>query len=606
MRSVLHHSRAKRRGAILLLAALLMVLMIGMIAFGVDMGIVVMTRTQLQSAADSSAMAAAASMGLAQSDMQAVARQYANYHKAGTRNVQLQDSDVQYGTWDVATRVFAASATPGNAIKVTTRCDANSGGSLPLFFASIFGMRNIDVSTSAVAMANPRDICFVIDLSGSMNNDTEPCWATSDLDSTYAAQGYPNVGTNLMQQVYTDCGFGAYPGIYEYVGATWGVAANSAAYANLTRNGGPLTAAAIPATYRILSGDSEAVRKQKAYSILIDQVIARVMPGVRPPASSASYYSYWEKYLDYVMQRYNASGRGWLPPNQYSYGLDDAGGGSTSYYNQIGYRTYAQFMMDHGRDLKVDGVNYTPLSVNSPLCYRHAEATDGGTFHFPLREQPTHASRRAVIAAIKIVKDRNQAITNMTQRDWVSIVTFDKQGATQRLVSLTGDYDAAMAACVNMQAVGDNSASTDTEAGLVMARNHLLPANQGGAGRYSTNKVVVLLTDGEPNLFDSSSGAINSYKTAHPSSNFYSSGNTAQNAALMQSSTMQGDKWSMYPVGLGLGTDYDFLDRMARMGGTADNNGQSARGSGNPAEYEQRMKDIFQKIITNPKVRLVQ
>jgi hypothetical protein len=48
------------------------------------------------------------------------------------------------------------------------------------------------------------------------------------------------------------------------------------------------------------------------------------------------------------------------------------------------------------------------------------------------------------------------------------------------------------------------------------------------------------------------------------------------------------------------------MDRMARMGDTANNKGQSVRGSGNPAEYEQRLTEIFKKIITSPKLRLVQ
>ena len=39
---------------------------------------------------------------------------------------------------------------------------------------------------SAVAMANPRDICFVLELSGSMNDDTEPCWATNEITNTFA------------------------------------------------------------------------------------------------------------------------------------------------------------------------------------------------------------------------------------------------------------------------------------------------------------------------------------------------------------------------------------------------------------------------------------
>jgi hypothetical protein len=74
----------------------------------------------------------------------------------------------------------------------------------------------------------------------------------------------------------------------------------------------------------------------------------------------------------------------------------------------------------------------------------------------------------------------------------------------------------------------------------------------------------------------------------------------------MQSMSMQQDKWQMFPVGLGLGTDYDFMDRMARMGGTANPSGEAARGSGNPAEYEERLTEIFESIITNHKARIVQ
>ncbi len=73
----------------------------------------------------------------------------------------------------------------------------------------------------------------------------------------------------------------------------------------------------------------------------------------------------------------------------------------------------------------------------------------------------------------------------------------------------------------------------------------------------------------------------------------------------MQTMIMQLQDWRVFPVGLGLGTDYAFMDRMARMGCTANDDGQSPRGSGNPAEYEQRLKDIFEEIITNPKPRLV-
>ena len=171
---------------------------------------------------------------------------------------------------------------------------------------------------------------------------------------------------------------------------------------------------------------------------------------------------------------------------------------------------------------------------------------------------------------------------------------------------LTADYDAAMQACTLFQAVSDEGASTATETGMSTARQHIRPTGEGGQGRYSANKIVVLLTDGMPNLYSSSRSQVDQFISDNPSGDFYGGGNYPQNASLMQSMQMKLGGWNAFPVGIGLGTDYAFMDRMARLGGTQNQDGQSPRGSGNPAEYEQRLTDIFENIITNPKVRLVQ
>jgi hypothetical protein len=300
------------------------------------------------------------------------------------------------------------------------------------------------------------------------------------------------------------------------------------------------------------------------------------MPAAKPTPNSSTNYSYWASYL-------------------------------SDNYTKIGYRSYLHFMMYNGRDLKPDGVNYTPLSRSSPYCPYHSESTAGGTFSFPPREQPTHAARRAMIAAIKVIKDRNQSVSDMSQRDWVSIISFDSlsNGGPVIQVALTGDYDAAMQACTGLQACNNSAACTATETGLITAGNHIKPHNQGGSGRMATNKIVVLLTDGKPNLYSSSSSQIRSYINQYPSTNFYGN-HYPQDAALMQTSMVQGKRWYLYPVGIGLECDYDFMDRMARMGATANDSGQSPRGSGNPADYEARLSQIFRDIITNPKLRLVQ
>jgi hypothetical protein len=608
-----------RRGNVVVLFALLIVLIIGMLAFSIDVGYIMLIRTQLQSAADSAALAAASQMGESDELVLAEAREFAAYQHVAAEPVELGDDDIQYGNWDSATRSFTQTAEVGNAIRVIARRDDTTNGEAPLFFARIFGRNSFPTQASAVAMTNPRDICFVVDLSGSMNDDSEPCWATAAINAEFGPDGYPTVGDQLMQNLYTDLDYGTFPGTTQSIGSPLGVSAGQQAYHNLTRNSGVLTAGSIPSTYRISSSNSESTRKTKAYRWIIDYQIATIMPNARPVPNSATNYSYWEKYLDYVIWPYSNS-RGALPPSQDSDRIDDFNNPNNDGYpsasssvpqgfrNLIGYRTYVQFMMDHGRDTPVVGSTYSPLSRSSADCRYHSESTAGGTFSFPPREQPTHAARRSLIAAIQVVKERNESIVTMSQRDWVSVVTYDKLGSSVPVVlqSLTGNYDVAMQACTTMQAVADNTYSTATEAGLIYAKNHIRSTDEGGMGRRHTQKVVILLTDGMPNLYQSSNGTISSYRSSNPSSNFFGGSAYAKDAPLMQAMSMQLEGWSMFPVGIGLGTDYTFMDRMARMGGTEDDNGQSPRGSGNPAEYEDRVTEIFEEIIRNPKVRLVQ
>jgi len=63
---------------------------------------------------------------------------------------------------------------------------------------------------------------------------------------------------------------------------------------------------------------------------------------------------------------------------------------------------------------------------------------------------------------------------------------------------------------------------------------------------------------------------------------FYNNGAYWCDAPLMQAAIVRNDKWDLYPVGIGLGTNYDFMDRMARLGGTANDDGESPRAAAIP------------------------
>ncbi len=141
-----------RRGSTLVLAAVMLTVMMAMVAFAVDVGYIVLGRTQLQVAADSAAMsAAAANVNMALDDVIAMAKQYAGRHVAAGGNVELNSADIQRGDWDFSRRTFTPSTFKGNGIRIVARRDASTNGKAPLFFARVFGAKSTALQAEAVA-----------------------------------------------------------------------------------------------------------------------------------------------------------------------------------------------------------------------------------------------------------------------------------------------------------------------------------------------------------------------------------------------------------------------------------------------------------------------
>lgn len=763
-----------RHGGFLIWAAGLLVLVLSMAAFAVDLGYMTVVATQLQNAADGAALSGVVELPYGTAAVLTEVQDLAAKNHAAGNSVSIAAEDVEYGYYNSNDRTFTVSDENLNAIRVTART-VNKG----LFFAPVFGRNTFNLARSAIAILNPRDIAFVVDLSGSMNDDTEPCWATDEIAAKFMPLGYPSVSAELMQNVYDDFGYGAFPGASEYIFLSLGVTVDPKyAYAEATKDDGPLTLATMDPLYRILNTDDEATREHKAYSWLIDVQIPSVMPGVKPVPDSTdpASYAYWEKYLDYVLDQDEVGIEPPPPPDDGSggggssggsgsgggSGGGDSGGGSggggepppppppsgrfvptmkpsrsiefvlqhdrrsphtteerrflpldsnrtpsppslpsvdlafrfkcnprphevvaiaglgllpelrsslmptfwgnappgvgvprngssdeirvpfdqdgdriddfnnpnralfpnandddVKYWrNTIGYITYTQFMMDWGRDRTpvIDNDNnaapgagtLTPLSLASPDCPLHGEATAGGTFDFPPREQPMHAVRRALIAVTNEIKLKNAGAASGAG-DRVCLVTYDGIDSNHQptiVVSLTDNFETVMVASTRLQAVSDIGNTTATENGILAARQHIASPADGGQGRSYTTKVVVLCTDGVPNAWQSSAAEINAAVTAYPNPDYYASGYVWYNSVLRQAADMQRKKEKLYPVGMGLGADLGFLDRVARLAQT-DEAGLSPRGTGNPADYEQQLINIFQKIINTRSGKLV-
>jgi Flp pilus assembly protein TadG len=171
-------AQRNRRGAIAVLAAFLSMVLVGMVAFCVDIGYVLSAKEELQRSADATALATCweygqkLSQGYSAADASQLARltsvQYANLNSV-TGAAMVVDAnpcndpagDVVFGylsdfTSPTATLQTGAAATY-NAVRVRMVKNSSENGEVPYFFARVFGMTGQALETQATA-AIVRDI----------------------------------------------------------------------------------------------------------------------------------------------------------------------------------------------------------------------------------------------------------------------------------------------------------------------------------------------------------------------------------------------------------------------------------------------------------------
>jgi Flp pilus assembly protein TadG len=161
-----------RKGAITVLAALLSIVLIGMVAFSVDIGYVLSAKEELQRSADASALAACweygqkLSSGYSATDSAAFARttasQYAALNQVTGSPMSLDTNtgndpqgDVVFGyiaDFNDSHSEFQTDSPNGfNSIRVRLHKNSSSNGEVPYFFARIFGMEGQVLDTEAIA-----------------------------------------------------------------------------------------------------------------------------------------------------------------------------------------------------------------------------------------------------------------------------------------------------------------------------------------------------------------------------------------------------------------------------------------------------------------------
>lgn len=174
----LEHSISNRRGAMLPLIAVAIIILLVAAALGIDIAMMHVARSELRTATDAAAKAAIETLGREQNQARAVdaALRIARENRVAGTSLELDRSKVVFGiaTPNGSGRFdfrpgAGAFGDPINAVEVTGERTAGSpSGPVSLMFGKFFGVSSFEPRTTAVAARSERDIALVLDVSGSM------------------------------------------------------------------------------------------------------------------------------------------------------------------------------------------------------------------------------------------------------------------------------------------------------------------------------------------------------------------------------------------------------------------------------------------------------
>jgi Flp pilus assembly protein TadG len=168
------NSRRPRRGIIVILAAVGLLVLLAITILSVDTAYIQLTRTELRVATDAAAKAAAEALMRTQDTAQAVAaaKSMASLNKVAGKPLQIATSDVVFGNTTQSRTgewAFQGNVAPYNSVQVMSSLqDSNANGSVNLFFAGMIGKGKFQPTEKAVATVYRQDVLLCIDRSHSM------------------------------------------------------------------------------------------------------------------------------------------------------------------------------------------------------------------------------------------------------------------------------------------------------------------------------------------------------------------------------------------------------------------------------------------------------
>ena len=181
------------------------VALFGFIALAVDLGMLMVAKTQAQNAADAAAFAGARTLtgGTNANTTQATTngQDVAAANKILGKTIPAANVTMAHGAYhyNSSTQTLTPNFPPVSPDNYNLAQATITQGSSTAF-ANIFGMSSFNVTATAIAAHRPRDTSIVLDFSGSMNNESD-LWNCESYEGSYEGT------SNNTDPVYPQWGF---------------------------------------------------------------------------------------------------------------------------------------------------------------------------------------------------------------------------------------------------------------------------------------------------------------------------------------------------------------------------------------------------------------
>jgi hypothetical protein len=470
---------------------------LGVAALAIDTGLMYSAKSELQSAADAAALAAASRMGETEDPMTLAAQEAAAYaakNKIAGLYADLNVvADVVFGNAVLNGDKFdfLPEQLPYDAVRITLHRDATAAdGPVSLLFAKALGMAGKNLQASATAMLVPRDIAVVIDFSGSMNDDSElrhykqfPSESGGtrpgvqiNLKECWQALGSPWPTWGQMTAFGSDIVLGSYNPTSD--AGLWRIPMSSSCSESAVTT--QLTSRSYSSAERsaLMSGSGDtATRYGNRTSVILgladwksgklggkfgttggngDNYVdsSELTNKINFPYPTGTSYSEWNNYINYVKSN-----------TTQMYGTD------SNFRYRYGIKTLVNYLLE--------------------TRYTHSDTP--GLAGTP--EQPLQSVKDAVRAMIEV-------IVNLETQDHASLEAFAQYGYHLHDLTVPDSPDEVadalreIADTLDDYQAGHFTSVTNIGAGFQKAVEELGSAR----ARASAAKIVILLTDGKPNV----------------------------------------------------------------------------------------------------------